>query len=85
MTEEGDAVREALSKALVAATTDASVDRVLANAFYRTRPMQAGTEVSPKASRQPDGPMKVANVVSLSERRQSFLAAGPQVHGGTRR
>ena len=63
-------MREQLSKALAAATTDASVDRVLANAFYRTRPMQAGT---------------VANVVSLSERRQSFLAAGPQVHGGTRR
>jgi hypothetical protein len=69
-TEEEDAVRDALSKALAAATTDASVDRVLADAFYRTRPMQAGT---------------VANVVSLSERRQSFLAAGPQVHGGTTR
>jgi hypothetical protein len=68
--KEEDAVRDALSKALVAATTDASVDRVLANAFYRTRPMQAGT---------------VATVVNLSERRQSFLAAGPQGHGGTRR
>jgi hypothetical protein len=65
-------VREALSKALAAATTDASVDRVLANAFYRTRPMQAGT-------------VAITNVVSLSERRQSFLAAGPQGHGGTRR
>jgi hypothetical protein len=69
-TEEEDAVRDALSKALAAATTDASVDRVLADSFYRTRPMHAGT---------------VANVVSLSERRQSFLAAGPQVQGGTTR
>ena len=67
-----DAVREALSKALAAAT-DASVDRVLANAFYRTRPLQAGTEVS------------VATVVRLSDRREGFLAAGPQGHGGTRR
>ena len=66
---EEDAVREQLSKALVT-PTDAHVDRILANAFYRTRPMQAGT---------------VANVVSLSERRQSFLAAGPHVHGGTTR
>ena len=62
-------MREALSKAL-AAPTDASIDRVLANAFYRTRPLQAGT---------------VANVVRLSDRREGFLAAGPQVHGGTRR
>jgi hypothetical protein len=69
MVEEGDTVREALSKAL-AATNDAGVDRVLANAFYRTRPMQAGT---------------VANVVRLADRRDGFLAAGPQAHGGTRR
>lgn len=67
-----DAVREALSKALAGAASDASVDRVLANAFYRTRPMQAGTVAN-------------ANVVNLSERRQSFLAAGPHGHGGTRR
>jgi hypothetical protein len=62
-------MREALSKAL-SAPVDASVERVLVNAFYRTRPLQAGT---------------VADVVSLSDRRERFLAAGPQGHGGTRR
>jgi hypothetical protein len=72
---EEDTVREALSKAL-ATPNDASVDRVLANAFYRTRPLQAGSEIPQRT---------VANVVHLSDQRERFLAVGPQGHGGTRR
>lgn len=49
-------MKEALSNALAGATdgTEASVDRVLAAAFFRSRPLQAGS---------------VATVVSLEDRR----------------
>jgi hypothetical protein len=61
-------VRDALSKAL-AESIDPKVERILAGSFFRTRPMQAGTQAEV--------------VVRLSERRDGFLAAGP--HGGMRR
>jgi hypothetical protein len=51
-------VREALFKALEA-KTDASVDRILAAAFYRSRPLQAGS--------------RPGEVVRLADRRHAFL------------
>jgi len=48
-------MKESLQKAL-AETTDASTDRILAAAFFRPRPLQAGS---------------VAEVVSLAERRSA--------------
>lgn len=36
-------MKDALTKVLVATTDDASVDRIMAASFFRTRPMQAGT------------------------------------------
>jgi len=68
--EEEDIVREALANALNGSGDAISVDRILEAAFFRKRPMQAGTQ-----------PVK-QNVVSLSERRDSLLAVG---HGGLRR
>ena len=35
-------MKDALTKVLVAKTDDASVDRIMAASFFRTRPMQAG-------------------------------------------
>jgi hypothetical protein len=47
-------MKDALTKVLVQASDDTSVDRILAASFFRSRPLQAGT---------------VADVVSLEERR----------------
>ena len=35
-------MKDALTKVLVATSDDASVDRIMAASFFRTRPMQAG-------------------------------------------
>ena len=36
-------MKDALTKVLTVVTDDASVDRILAASFFRTRPMQSGT------------------------------------------
>ena len=61
-------MRDALSHAL-AEPVDPKVDRILASSFFRTRPLQAGSQAEV--------------VVRLSDRRDGFLAAKP--HGGMRR
>ncbi|MDB4936868.1 MAG: hypothetical protein JWP87_3840 [Labilithrix sp.] len=47
-------MKDALTKVLAATTDDASVDRIMALSFFRTRPMQAGS---------------TAQVIRLDERR----------------
>jgi hypothetical protein len=47
-------MKDALTKVLAQTTDDASVDRILAASFFRSRPMQAGT---------------TAQVIRLDERR----------------
>lgn len=49
-------MKDALTKVLAQATDDASVDRILAASFFRSRPMQAGA---------------TAQVIRLDERRAS--------------
>ena len=48
-------MKDALTKMLGQTSNDASVDRIMAASFFRTRPMQAGT---------------TAPVIRLDERRQ---------------
>ena len=60
VTDEGATMKDALTKVLVALDRDdASVDRIMAASFFRTRPMQAGT---------------TAQVIRLDERRTSGIA-----------
>jgi hypothetical protein len=54
-------MKDALTQALTQTSDDASVDRILATSFFRTRPHQAGTTA--------------AAVIRLDERRTSVRSS----------